>query len=138
MAKSYSVDKRWGDTLAKPFTPVSLFFLKNYSKLNALPNARGLTPTEAMLIVHLMSYKWDDRDPYPTVPMLAKLMGIAPRTVRNHLKTLEDHRLITRKRSPYGGSNRYDMSGLIRALEELQAKEEETSSSATSSSPEAA
>ena len=66
----------------KKFTKVDNEFLKKYSSL-------GITPQEAMLVVHLLMFRWDDRNPYPSIQLLADMMGRSKSYVRKLTSSLE-------------------------------------------------
>lgn len=111
-ARNFKVGTRWGSArLGNQFCPVSSYFLRNYHRLN-------LNSSDAMLVIQLMDHKWDERHPFPSLKTIAQRMGLAQRTVRHTVKTLQGLGLL--KRLPTtGGTNRYDMSGLFAKLEEL-------------------
>ncbi|QSQ23005.1 helix-turn-helix domain-containing protein [Pyxidicoccus parkwayensis] len=106
----YALSERWTPLIAtKGFTSVSTTFLANYSKLN-------ITAAEAMLLIHLVSFKWTRKAPFPAVSRLAKLMGCTERNVRKLCQSLESVGYI--KRIPREGtSNQFDLSGLYQKLE---------------------
>ena len=114
---------RWGQKLGSRFTPVSQFFLHNYYRLRPHEGARGLSSTEVMVLIHLMDHKWDTRDPFPTLTLIAKRMDMKVRNVRDTVKRLEDLGYLTRIPSTNGGPNRYALNGLIVALEKLMAED---------------
>lgn len=115
-----SVAARWTPRLAENhFTAVSAVFLENLQRLRPHDGARGLNPTEAMVIIQLMSFKWDARAPFPALTTIADRLGLAPRTVRATVKRLEELGYIRREASTFGGTNRYHFDGLFRALEAL-------------------
>jgi hypothetical protein len=114
-----SIEKRWTPLLAKRFCPVSSAFLELYHELRPHSGARGLNSTEAMLLIHLIDHKWDERAPFPTVARLATRLGLSTRMVRGALKNLEDNGYVRRDPMPNGGPNRYHFDGLFRALEAL-------------------
>ena len=115
----WGVDQRWSPALAKKFCPVSSIFLEHYHELAPVPGGRGMTSTEAMLIIQILDYKWDSRAPFPTVKTLAKRMGLSARMIRTALKNLEDGQYIRREPFPNGGPNRYHFEGLFTALEKF-------------------
>lgn len=119
------LNARWGARLAKPFSPVSRYFLHNYWRLAPHSGARGLNSTEAMLIIQILDHKWDERAPFPTLATLGQRMGLSPRALRSTVKRLEELKYITREPSPYGGPNKYHFDGLIKALHELMDKDVE-------------
>jgi hypothetical protein len=121
MQTKNTIEARWTKRLAAQFCPVSSYFLANYHRLKPHPQGRSLNSTEAMLIVHLVDHKWDDRAPFPTVGTLAKRMSLSARGVRNALQMLESAGYVRREASATGGPNRYHLQGLFSALEELMA-----------------
>lgn len=114
------IARRTSERLAKRgFCPVPSYFLANYYRLPPpVAGQRGLTSTEALLIVHLLDFKWDEHHPFPSVEMLATRMGMSKRMIRRAMSHLEEcklvERIIDRRRA-----NRYDLSGLFVALERL-------------------
>lgn len=112
----YRVQQRWTPALAKHgFTPVASVFLSNYSKLTP-----PLTVVEAMLVIHLMSFKWSHRAPWPSLTTLAKLLGCSDRYVRKLCSSLEGVGYLKRSRNGRR-TNEFDLSGLFAALEKFQA-----------------
>ena len=112
------VAERWtGRLAAAGWTPVSDFFLANYHRV-------GITHTEAMVIVHLVSFKWDRNAPFPSLKTIAKRMGITPPSVRTHLRSLENKRILLREMQ-IGQTNKFHLDGLFKILEDLMAKDEE-------------
>ncbi len=113
------IEKRWTARLALPFCGVSSYFLANYHRLAAAPGQPGLNSTEAVLIIQLHDFKWDDRHPFPTVGTLAARLGVTPRHVRDTMKALQERGYLLRIPGARGGANRYDLGGLYQALEAL-------------------
>src|SRR5438045_1934059 len=75
---------RWTEKLMRRgFTPVAVVFLQRYARL--VPK---LSHAETLLIIHLMSFKWDEKAPYPSVGLLAERLGVSTRYVRKMLKRL--------------------------------------------------
>jgi Helix-turn-helix domain len=111
-ASQFSVAKRWTPKLAKYWTPVARAFLERFAELKP-----PLTATEAMLVVQLVSFKWDEAKPFPSVATLAARMGCGDRNVRKMLKRLEGVGYVVRVER-VGTSNLYDLSGLFRKLEQ--------------------
>lgn len=115
-----SVAARWTPRLAEHhFTPVSEVFLHNLQRLRPHPGARGLNPTETLVIIQIMSHKWDSRAPWPALTKIAERIGLDVRTVRAAVKRLEELGYLRREPSILGGTNRYHLDGLFRALESL-------------------
>ena len=114
----FSVDKRWSpDLVRNGWTPVSDAFLRRYHKLN-------MTSAEAMLVVHLHSFKWSEEHPFPSAGKLSSRMGISDVAVRNIIRSLEKKGMLTRIYRG-GKANMYDLSPLYQKLsltdEELSA-----------------
>lgn len=114
----FPIEERWSpDVAAKGFSAVPTLFLNQYAQLD-------ITPTEAMLIIHLMSYKWDARRPFPSISMLRKKLGLSDGQVRALLRRLERQKRLLKRIQRIGRSNEFDFSPLIRRLEELQQKQD--------------
>ena len=106
------VSQRWTAKISRAgWTPVSDFFLANYHRLK-------LSHTEAMVIIHLMQFKWDHQDPYPSLQTIAERMGITVASVRKHMQSLEAKELIVRIQRN-GTSNRYNLNRLFQQIETL-------------------
>lgn len=104
------VSKRLTPTLAsKGFTAVPQLFLECYHELK-------VNSSEAMVIIHLLSYKWNEKKPFPRLNTLANRMGLGESTVRGHLASLEKKGLVKRILRP-GTSNQFDLTPLFQVLE---------------------
>lgn len=113
------VAARWTPTLAgQGWTPVSDYFLTNYHRL-------GITHTEAMVIIHLLSFKWDVNAPFPALKTIATRMGIATPSVRTHLRNLEKKDLLFREMQ-VGTTNRFHLQKLFVKLEALLLADQQT------------
>ena len=113
----YPIEERWSPAVAsKGFSAVPTVFLNSYAQL-------GITPTEAMLIIHLMSYKWDNRRPFPSVAKLCAKLGLSDGQVRSILRRLEKEKKFVTRIHRIGRSNEFDFTPLIHALEQLQEQE---------------
>ena len=53
-------------------------FLEHYHALKPY----NLTHSEAMFVIHLIRYKWDESAPYPGYKALAKQMGVSHKSAR--------------------------------------------------------
>lgn len=130
MAKKFASDsskdiaKRWTPTLVRGgWTPISTFFLDNYHRLEPT-----LTSLEAMLVIHLMRHKWDERHPHPAFATLARRMGVTATATRNHARSLEKKRYLNRI-AHQGDPNQFDLTPLFDALERLHLADEEAKQS---------
>jgi DNA-binding MarR family transcriptional regulator len=125
-----SMAARWTPALAAaPFTPVPAVMLENLQRLRPHDGARGLNCTETMVLLQLLSFKWDVRAPWPSLATIADRLGLKVRTVRATLQRLEELKYVRRERSAYGGTNRFHLDGLFAALEKLL--EEQKAATAT-------
>jgi DNA-binding MarR family transcriptional regulator len=111
---------RWkhSELFARGFVAVPTLFLHHYAHLK--PHA--LSPGEALFVIHLMEFKWDEKAPFPGYATIAARMGISDKMARRHAQSLETKKYLRRvKRS--GHTNRFDLTPLFDAL--LKAIEEE-------------
>jgi hypothetical protein len=120
-AETSNLAKRWTPILnQKGWTPVSNYFLMNYHRLKPY----RLTHGEAMLVIHLMYFKRDEKPPYPGFPRLARYMGISAQAARNLARSLSRkgylHRELRR-----GETNRFFLGPLFQALEKLLQEDEQ-------------
>jgi predicted transcriptional regulator len=111
-AAQRQVANRWTPRLASlGWTPVADYFLQNYHRLK-------ISALEAMVIIHLMSFKWDNAAPFPAIRTIGKRMGLTSGSVRAHLRRLGNKGLVLREMT-IGGTNRFHLYGLFKALEDL-------------------
>lgn len=117
-ASEKSVAQRWTPALIKAggFTPVSVFFLENYSRL-----PHPLTHAEAMLVIQLVRHKFDDKAPFPGFPSLGKKMGVTPTAVRGYARSLEEKGYLKREMRT-AQTNKFHLEKLFTALEQLARK----------------
>lgn len=109
-----SPEQRWTKKLMKDgYTPISNSFLEQYHCLKP-----EITHGEAMFIIHLLYYKWDDEMPYPGFKTLAKRMLIKDPQARNLARSLETKKYL-RRHMRVGQTNRFDLMPLFLALEKL-------------------
>lgn len=107
--------ERWTPQLVKGgWTPVSDFFLHYYHALSP-----PITHGEAMLIIQLMTHKWDKEPPFPAFKTLAKRMGIRPAQARALARSLEKKKYLERQKR-VGQPNRFKLEPLFEKLEELR------------------
>lgn len=108
----YRTDKRWTPKLMeKGFTPVADAFLRHHAAMN-------ISVPEAMLLIQIMSYKWNERWPFPALTTLAERMGCSVRYVRKLCQNLESVGYLKRHER-VGTSNEFDLSGLFTKLEQV-------------------
>jgi hypothetical protein len=115
-----SLAQRWkhSELFARGFVALPTLFLHHYAHLK--PHA--LTSGEALFVIHLMEFKWDEKAPFPGYATIAARMGISDKMARRHAQSLETKKYLVRiKRS--GHTNRFDLTPLFDSL--LKAVEEE-------------
>lgn len=120
-----SLDARWTPLLAHTkHTQIVNGFLDYYAKLRV--DNLSLNSSDAMLIIHLMRFKWDQNAPYPAYSLLAGLLGVQVPAVRKILQKLERMGYVTRiprREQTADGEdgqwlgNFFDLGGLFAALE---------------------
>ena len=114
--------KRWPIALTRDgFTTVSDFFLDNYSNLKP-----ALTHGEAIFVIHVLRYKWDLRNPFPSFARIAEQMGISTESARRLGRSVETKGLLKRI-NRQGRSNVFDFTGLFEKLVELKLSEDHRS-----------
>jgi DNA-binding MarR family transcriptional regulator len=97
------------------FVPVSTFFLENYHRLKPF----DLTYGEAMFVVHLMRYKWDESAPFPAYKTIAQRMHVSTKSARRWAQSLEQKGYLKREMR-VGETNRFHLTGLLDALVSLK------------------
>jgi hypothetical protein len=108
------VAARWSRSIAAAgWCPVPFVLLANLDALE-------LSPSEALLLVQIASFRWDSRLPFPTTSELARRMRMTPRGITKLLKGLEERGFISRQR--HGRRREFDMSGLQAKLEKFAAE----------------
>jgi DNA-binding MarR family transcriptional regulator len=108
-----SLTARWNheELFDNGYVPIPARFLELYAYLKPHP----LTPSEAMFVLHLMSFKWTDRLPFPSYQRLAERMNVSDKMVRRYAQSLEAKSYLRRKQRK-NNTNLFDLSGLFKAL----------------------
>jgi hypothetical protein len=110
-----SLVTRWGNhnsLFDNGWVGVPIAFLSNYGKLIQYG---GLTAAEAMFVLQLMAFKWDQNAPYPSYATVAKRMNITDKQVRRYAKALEDKGFLNRT-ARIGATNAFDLQPLFDAI----------------------
>lgn len=114
LPKKWSAVERWGNRermFSVGFLVVPTKYLSHYSEL-------GLSASEAMFVLQLMTFKWDAKAPFPTYATLAARMGVSEKMVRRYARNLERRGLL-RRRFQRRSANRFDLSMLFEAVAEM-------------------
>lgn len=111
-----SLAARWGseNLFDEGFLGVPAAFLKSYTVL-------GISASQAMFVLQLMSFKWTESAPFPSYKTLSQRMGITTEMARKHAKSLEEKGLLKRVKR-HGQSNAFDLKPLALALEQVALK----------------
>jgi hypothetical protein len=106
--------ERWGGQATKLFSEgwlsVPTKFLRSYAVLKP-----PLSPGEALFVLQLMTFKWDEAEPFPSYGRVAKAMGVTDKMARRYAQSLQKKGYLTRKyqkRAP----NRFDLTRLFDAF----------------------
>lgn len=109
---------KWGkDVISLGFCIIPSLLLKAQRRLN-------LNATQLAILMHLADYWWDaQRKPYPAKKTLAESLSLSPRQVQRYIAEFEKAGLVKRvyRTMPNKGktTNEYDLSGLVKRLQEL-------------------
>ena len=116
--------KRWKheSLFKKGYVPVPVLFLHHYADLKPFP----LTSGEALFVLHLMEFKWDEENPFPGYKTLAKRMGISPKMARRHAQSLEQKHYLNRELR-VAQTNRFNLTPLFDALLKASLQDSATS-----------
>lgn len=115
--KTASAEK-WGQTVIDlGFCLVPSLLLRAQRRLN-------LNPTQLAVLLQLCDFWWDkDRKPFPSKETLSQRLSLSERQVQRYIAELEQEGLVRRiaRRASNGGklSNTYDLSGLVKKLQDL-------------------
>jgi hypothetical protein len=118
----------WGEILDEGFTSVPNILLRYRSKI-------GLKPKHIMLIIDIMSYKWDASYPFPSYSTLSQRSGVEERSVKRITQDLEELGLLV-KTPRFDSETRaqvttvFDFRPLIKKLIEEMNQDDETVDSA--------
>lgn len=115
-----SAARRWRHPalFEKGFVLTPTFFLRAYAHLKPF----SLTHGEAMFVLHLMQYKWDEDAPFPSYGTVAAQMGVSAKQVQRYAVSLEEKKYLRREQRQ-GMSNRFDLTPLFDALNEFNEQE---------------
>ncbi len=107
-----TIETKWSPDIAKcGHTSLPNILLIGYKQL-------GMTPPEFLTLTAILSYKWDERKPHPSIKTICTLTASTPRTARKHIASLEKKGLLQRVGRSYQ-TNEYDFSPLTDKLDKL-------------------
>ncbi|MGH7808302.1 MAG: helix-turn-helix domain-containing protein [Thermodesulfobacteriota bacterium] len=113
----------WGDVLDEGFTSVPNILLRYRSSLD-------IKPQHLVLIIDIMSFKWDSENPFPSYSTLAQRAGVAERSIKRIVQDLEEMNLLIRtqrfdEESGAQITTIFDFRPLVQRLIEVMPKIEE-------------
>jgi hypothetical protein len=113
-AKRRTYSARWKHELLfkKGYVVVPTAFLRHYAALT--PHC--LTSGEALFVLHLMEFKWDEDAPFPGYKTLAQRMGISHKMARRHAQSLDQKKFLKREVRT-GQTNKFDLTPLFDRLQ---------------------
>jgi hypothetical protein len=111
--RTREIARQWTPKLKEAgFTAISNIFLQHYRDL------LNITNTEAMLIIQLMYYKWDEKPPFPAFKTLAHKMGLTEQQIRVHALSLV-RKGVMGKTPRLGKPNLFHLEPLFEKLEAI-------------------
>jgi len=119
--KVLDVVDKWGREVAgRGFAQIPNYLLL----LNQfLDDDHKLSPIELLVLIELAGIWWKKEDlPFPSMAKLALRCGVSERQIQRAITKLEKHeflRRVKRRSSGIISSNAYDLSPLIKILEEI-------------------
>lgn len=110
-SRTYADRWKYPELLEAGYLVVPSDFLRHYSRLE--PHA--LTHAEALFVLHLMEFKWDQAAPFPSYAKLASRMGVTVKMARRYAQNLERKGCLHRMRRT-GNTNLFDLTPLFNKL----------------------
>lgn len=116
-----SIKQRWGSELDEisrwrknytglgGFVPIVRSFLRLYSQLS-------LSAAEAMLIIHILDSKWDNKAPRVKAPVLAARMGLKKQQLLRHVRNLKKKHQIGCEYEKKGDVYKFNFEAFFAAL----------------------
>ncbi len=105
LSTSTSYAARYGEAAEHGCTPLPDVLIRHHRHL-------GMTYGEWDLTTQILTYKWTDQHPYPTIDALARAMDVKGRQVQDLLSSLQRKGLLYVNERP-GRSNSYDLTPMI-------------------------
>lgn len=118
-AADKAANMKWGAPVMKlGFCIIPSILLQAQQRL-------GLNPTQLAVLLQLVDHWWHaDTNPYPSKATLSDRLGLGARQIQRYIAELEKAGLVRRieRRFVNGGktSNEYDLSGLVKKLQQLE------------------
>jgi len=108
----HSFERKWSPRIAQHgHTAVPNLLVQNLEQLK-------ITTPEFVTLVAIISFKWDESNPWPSNATIAKRANTTASTVRKHVQKLEEKGILDRI-GRVGYTNMYDLTPLMAKLEGL-------------------
>lgn len=114
-----SLKAKWGATVAEEgWTPIPLRLIEGQQKL-------GIKPAEMTVLLHLLKHWFsaDNAYVFPKQSRISSASGMSLRTVQRAIDSLEDKRLIEKKKMQSENSiyqhNHYSLAPLVKKVQSL-------------------
>lgn len=112
MATIHSFANRWSKAIEEHgYTSLPTLLLFKRTSLN-------ISVPELHIVLCIESFRWDKRNPWPSMNSIAKRAQRSTRATRNHISSLEKKGLIKRKYHT-GTSSSYSLEPLIAKLDQM-------------------
>lgn len=105
---------RWGGEKVlfhEGYLPVPVTFLRCLGQLSP----HNLKPAEALFLLELLVFKWDEEDPWPSYGKVAERMGVSDTYARRLARKLEKKGFLERKKR-IGRTNAFNLDPLFEKL----------------------
>lgn len=116
-------------SVAAHYTMVTNLLLHNANRVRKWsgPGApMGLTPVETLIIIQILSFKWDEKHPFPAIETVAERVGISKRYAQRVVRGLQSDGLLKKIYNPKKDKfSKYDLTPLFDRLEEIAAYDDE-------------
>jgi DNA-binding MarR family transcriptional regulator len=109
--RSYASRWKHAELVQDGYLVVPSAYLRHYATLKPFP----LTSGEALFVLQLMGFKWDEAAPFPGYKTLAARLGISDKMARRHAQSLETKGYL-RRQMRVGLTNLFDLTPLFDAL----------------------
>jgi hypothetical protein len=116
--RSYASRWKHPELIQDGYLVIPSAFLRHYATLKPHPLNSG----EALFVINLMAFKWDEEAPFPGYKTLAARMGISDKMARRYAQSLEVKGYL-RRQIRTGQTNRFDLTPLFDTLRRAHLEE---------------
>lgn len=111
--------ERWGGSpsaFASGFVGVPTILLTHMTAIG--DGNDGISTTETIFIMQIMSFKWGEESPYPSYKRVARRMGISERYSRRVARSLEEKGLLRREQRS-DKTNKFHLDPLFKEISRI-------------------